>query len=184
MEKLRQKKQSGFTLIETFVAISVLALAIIGPLQMFSQSIADSTYSKYQVTAFYLAAEGLDGVVNKADNNIRMSDPGSPTAWDKDILGLNGTEIRDVDITKPYNDQNYFITGCQAPGCYIVANNDTGLYTSQTGIAGSGQKNTPYRRKIEVTASGAESYKVVSTVTWTYKDKTNTTSFTTYISNI
>ena len=184
MEKLRKKKQAGFTLIETFVAISVLALAIIGPLQMFSQSIADSTYSRYQVTAFYLAAEGLDGVVNKVDNNIRMSDPGSSATWDTGISGLSGTEIRDVDITKTYNDQNYFVAGCQVPGCYIVANNDTGLYTSQAVIAGPNQKKTPYRRKIEVIASGTDSYKVVSTVTWVYKNKTNVTSLTTYISNI
>lgn len=59
---LRDYKLSdkGFTLIETFVAISILLIAVMGPLRMFSQAIADGLYAKNQIISYYLAQEGVE----------------------------------------------------------------------------------------------------------------------------
>jgi prepilin-type N-terminal cleavage/methylation domain-containing protein len=60
----------GFTLLETMVAITLLAIAIVAPMSLTSQSLASAYYARDQVTAFYLAQEALEGVRNVRDNNI------------------------------------------------------------------------------------------------------------------
>lgn len=59
----------GFTLIEAFVAIAVLMIAIVGPLALFSRAIGDATSVKNQMIAYYLAQEGLELAINKLDSN-------------------------------------------------------------------------------------------------------------------
>ena len=66
---MRTNHQQGFTLIETFIAISILLLAITGPLTLVSNSISDASYAANQITAFYLAQEGLELVVNRWEEN-------------------------------------------------------------------------------------------------------------------
>jgi prepilin-type N-terminal cleavage/methylation domain-containing protein len=66
---MRTNRQQGFTLIETFIAISILLLAITGPLTLVSNSIADASYAANQITAFYLAQEGLELVINRWEEN-------------------------------------------------------------------------------------------------------------------
>lgn len=70
---LKKQKNSnfGFTLVETFVAIVILMIAVTGPMTLFSNSISDGVYAKNQVTASYLAQEGLELVINLRDSNIR-----------------------------------------------------------------------------------------------------------------
>jgi type II secretory pathway pseudopilin PulG len=113
MGKKIKTTEAGFTLIETFVAITILVFAIIGPLQLFSQSIVDSNYAKNQITGFYLAAEGLDLVINKKENNLRV-DPAKPWldgletsgAWDFDPVSL---EVKNLNyLYFPYHFQNSY----------------------------------------------------------------------------
>lgn len=66
---MRTNHQQGFTLIETFIAISILLLAITGPLTLVSNSISDASYAANQITAFYLAQEGLELVINRWEEN-------------------------------------------------------------------------------------------------------------------
>lgn len=59
----------GFTLIETFVAITILVIAVIGPLSLMIRGITDGNYAKNEVAAFYIAQEGLELVMNQRDAN-------------------------------------------------------------------------------------------------------------------
>lgn len=59
----------GFTLIETLVAISVLVMALVGPLTIAEQSLRSAYYSRDQITAFYLAQEGIEYVRAIRDQN-------------------------------------------------------------------------------------------------------------------
>ncbi len=61
---------SGFTLLETMVAVTLLAVAIVAPMSLTAQSLASAYYARDQITAFYLAQEGLEAVRNVRDNNI------------------------------------------------------------------------------------------------------------------
>ena len=62
--------KSGFTLVETLVAITILTLALGGPMTLATRSIKDSLASRNKVVAFYLAHEAIEYVKNKRDSNF------------------------------------------------------------------------------------------------------------------
>jgi len=64
------QRSSGFTLIETLVAISLLTLSIVAPMALTAQSLATAYYARDQVTAFYLAQEAIEGVRALRDGQI------------------------------------------------------------------------------------------------------------------
>ena len=63
-------KNRGFTLVETLVAITVLTLALGGPMTLATRSIKDSLASRNKVVAFYLAHEAIEYVKNVRDSNF------------------------------------------------------------------------------------------------------------------
>lgn len=54
--------KKGFTLVETLVAISILLLAIIGPMTIAQRGIQSSYFATEQVTAVFLAQEAIEAV--------------------------------------------------------------------------------------------------------------------------
>lgn len=65
MEKTNNKKQitkKGFTLIETLIAVLLLATAITGPLTIASKGLTATLVAKDQFTAFYLAQDAIEYV--------------------------------------------------------------------------------------------------------------------------
>lgn len=61
---------SGFTLIETLVAITLLTIAIVAPMALASQSLSSAYYARDQIAAFHLAQEALEAVRSVRDGNI------------------------------------------------------------------------------------------------------------------
>src|SRR3989344_1991357 len=60
----------GFSLIESLVAIAILILAVTGTLTIASKSISISGQARDQITAAYLAEEGMEFIRNTRDNNV------------------------------------------------------------------------------------------------------------------
>lgn len=56
----KQRNQKGFTLLETFIAITVLMLALVGPLTVTQRSIRAGAIAKEQVIASFLAQDALE----------------------------------------------------------------------------------------------------------------------------
>ena len=54
------KKESGFSLVETLVAISILLIVIVGPMTISMRTAKSSSFASEQVQAFFLAQEGLE----------------------------------------------------------------------------------------------------------------------------
>ena len=50
----------GFTLIETFVAITILMIVVLGPMSLLSNALQDSRHIGDQITATFLAQEGVE----------------------------------------------------------------------------------------------------------------------------
>lgn len=61
----KKNHRTGFTMIESFVAITILLIAVLGPLTLISRSIAEGVFAKNQLVAFYLASEGIEQVIHK-----------------------------------------------------------------------------------------------------------------------
>lgn len=70
IKKNSHDKKSGFTLIETLVAVSLLAVAIVAPMALTTQSLTAAYYARDQVTAFNLAQEGIEAIRAIRDGHI------------------------------------------------------------------------------------------------------------------
>ena len=70
MKKIFFKLKTGFTLIETLVAISILTAAVAGPLVMSIKNIGTANTSQDQLVAFYLGQEVIEYVRNVRDTNL------------------------------------------------------------------------------------------------------------------
>ncbi|HEY1037718.1 MAG TPA: prepilin-type N-terminal cleavage/methylation domain-containing protein [Candidatus Paceibacterota bacterium] len=90
-------RSRGFTIIETMIAISVLAIALTGPLSIIAQALKNSYFARDQITAYYLAQEAIEVIRNKRDNNALSDTPPEPAFW---LAGL-------IDEPGLVNDQGY-----------------------------------------------------------------------------
>lgn len=170
----------GFTLVETLVAITVVVMAIVGPLYVVQQSLNVSRSARDQLVASSLAQEGVEFVRGARDSNYirNLASPGSRT-W---LAGFDGT----VGGTATYAD-------CIAADCVIDATQNTvsrtitPLYLSATGLynqAGSGTQ-TAYTRRIRLTAvpGSATEMTLTVTVTWTTRGVPYTITLTERLHN-
>jgi hypothetical protein len=66
----RMSRQSGFTIVETLVAIFILVIAVTGPLAVAQSGLRAAFLSRDQTTAFYLAQDAFEYVKNVRDGNI------------------------------------------------------------------------------------------------------------------
>lgn len=69
MKIAKKSKTGGFTIIESLVAIAILVVAVIGATSAVQTGISSYIFSKDQITAFYLAQEGLEQLRNIRDEN-------------------------------------------------------------------------------------------------------------------
>jgi prepilin-type N-terminal cleavage/methylation domain-containing protein len=103
--KILKIKREGFTLIETLVAITILILSIIGPLQIAANSLQSSYYSRDQITAYYLASEAIEYIKNARDTTF-LNDVFNPvTTGNNDwLLGLSNCINDGIDFHGCYVD--------------------------------------------------------------------------------
>lgn len=127
-----KSQKTGFTLVETLVALSVLILAVTGPLTLASFAIRSSGYSQNQIIAFYLAQEALEYVKNKRDNNALKDEE-----WLGGLGNCRGTSGCTIDV--PNND----IKNCN-PCQKLKYDSATGFYNQSTGI------DTPFTREVKL----------------------------------
>jgi len=79
---------AGFSLVETLVAIAILLIVIVGPMSIASQANISTNFANQQVTAYFLAQEGLELVQKGRDDLLLPRFDGLPlppannTGWD------------------------------------------------------------------------------------------------------
>ena len=68
----------GFTLVETFVAVTILTVAIVAPMALTAKILAAAYYARDQIIAFHLAQEAIEAIRHRRDNNILINVFGTP----------------------------------------------------------------------------------------------------------
>lgn len=159
-----QKKTGGFTVIETLIAVMVLLTSIVGPMSVASKGLYAAFYARDEITAFYLAQEGLEFVRNFRDTTKLMHDKedidsvnaGGAPAHTSDQW-LDGLEDCDtavnadgciIDARLSPVDPNAILP-CSGKCTVVQFDSGTGLFGYDTGGGGSWE-NTKYERTIKI----------------------------------
>ncbi len=162
----KKTNQRAFTLIETLVAITILLIALAGPLTIASKGLSTAYYARDQITAFYLAQEGIEYIRNFRDEEAidRLAN-GNPTnaSWLQSLLPYTGSNIK-IEVSLPPFPNG--ITTC-GPTCPPLRS---------SGVAGSiygylAGNNTQFTRTMTITPIAYDgvnviSYRITSKVSW------------------
>ena len=178
MKKARPNVQNsvrygrGFTLIETLVAISILLIALAGPLTIAAKGLNSSYYARDQITAFYLAQEGIEYIRNYRDTDSLSRGPLAPgEEWLSPLVtAVNGTVTGSLKFTI---DAKYSPTlsggsinpigifTCSGGVCPSLKLNPTGTYGY-----GVGDPDTQFIREMTLTKITDSAYRITSKVSW------------------
>jgi prepilin-type N-terminal cleavage/methylation domain-containing protein len=170
--------QSGFSLVETLVAITILLIVITGPLTLVSNSARSTNFANDQVMANFLAQEGLELSQAARDNQqiptFASSYSGADgAAWNtfanpsglyQNCFSANGCGLdQDTDAAGTLNVSNCLSTGT---GCRLYSNANPTERAQYTHDSNSGANSpTRYTRVIRMT-NGSGQVEIVSRVTW------------------
>lgn len=182
-QQFHRDSKSGFTLIETFVAITILLIAVIGPLALVSKSLSDSIFAQNQITAFYLGQEALELVINKVADNELNDEP-----W---LTGLEDCQSESgCTIYWDTDEQDIVVDRCNTNnGCDPLFQDEEGLFNySDSAFA----EETIFARTVVISDSNdldlnGESVPIDALVTvkmdWYNRSKQQTFSVSTLIYN-
>lgn len=168
----------GFTLIEAMVAVTIVSLAVAGPLFTAGRAIVAAQLSRQQLTASYLAQEGVEYARAMRDNEyLAAYQVGgtnvSTAAWNNFLSGEGEGSIAScrsttctLDPTRSMGTGSGFsLEPCSGGSCaplYLV----NGVYSQQSGIAGAVQ--TPFTRTVQAIDVSPTDERIVSTVSWNF----------------
>ena len=172
----RLKTQSGFTLIETFVAVTILVMAIVGPLTMASQSASYASFARDQTVANFLAQDAIEYVRWIRDTN-QLNYYASPTdslltnaSWlnGGGILGpcIGSTCYFDSSWSDLWTNTNHLPQSCVSSSCPPMRfDESSGLYNYTSG------NDSRYTRTVSITESNCSTGKpceaiASTTVSW------------------
>ncbi len=119
---MTKQTRRGFTLIETFVAISVLLVSLAGPLSIAAQALKSAYYARDEITAFYLAQEGLEYARAVRDQNYLSGRP-----WLTDMDGC-------INIACQIDFPNFTGSACPNNSCQaLLIDQTSNLFNARSG---------------------------------------------------
>ena len=151
--------QRGFTLMETLVAISILLIAVVGPMSTIGGSLSSIFIARDQMIAINFAQEGIEVVRQVRDSNMLDKWGGGSAVWG-DGLTI-GNYIKDPTVA---NSLVLCGENCTTDQKLIRQDTTTGLFY-QTTTASSGE-NTQFSRIVKVDDVSPFEKTITSAVTW------------------
>jgi type II secretory pathway pseudopilin PulG len=174
---------AAFSLVEVLVAISLLLLIIVGPLQILSKSVHSTSFATEQINAWFLAQEGIELAQKGRDdlvlrNFAEQINPGSGVAdpftrflsdyddcFDATGCGL----VIGNGASSPIS-----VTSCATLGnCRLYLTSPANTDRSRYQHTATGNTATPFTRVIRMVeqrvggpSSKVREIKVTSTVSW------------------
>ncbi len=178
MIHLQTNSQSGFSLVETLVAITILLIVITGPLTLVSNSARSTNFANDQVMAFFLAQEGLELAQSVRDDLLipKFAIPRpSGNAWN-DFTDISSSGV----LQECFNggcgiDQATDLVGsvrvyscptAEHPNCRLYFNSTPEQRSAYTHVGGAGNIPSRYTRVVAMEETATGQVQVVSTVTW------------------
>ncbi len=185
----KNKLNSGFTLVETLVAISIFTTSIIALMSVLASGISNTNYAKKKMIAGYLAQEGIEYVRSIRDTAVLSATSGT-VGWNNFINTMSpcletGCYFSAEDLI-PISSATQF-EPCSSDGCPVMYYDSvTGKYNYDT-VAGV---DSGLIRMIKVeTEEGGNSLnqgnevKVSSTVSWKQGSGDYSVTFSEYLFN-
>lgn len=172
MIRARHNQRRGYSLVEVLVAISVLLIALVGPITIAYSGLKRANFAKEQTMAVFLAQEGAEAVVKLREDRALLANSLSninqvwnhhfPAIQDQCPIGSpDYCGVRIVD-TEP-NKGNASFYQCSGSNCTMVYNEDALVpYKQGPNVAG---EPTIYTRQLQVTVNSAFT-RVISAVSW------------------
>ena len=181
--------RGGFTLVETIVAVFLISFALVAPITAAQRSLTSARNSRDQMTAYFLAEEGLEYVHYRRDLNA-IENPNDTNKWLASLTPYDNTgKPFGVDPTANGNE----IINCQPiTKCllYFYSSNNsadhlTGVYSHQNS---SGFSPTIFTRSVQIFeddhANEPNERRVKATVSWKNNyAQTQKVELTGYITN-
>lgn len=174
----KKNNTRGLSLIETLIAISILLIAIVGPMTIAARSLQTAIFAREQTAAFYLAQEGIELTLQyreqEALNEIFGSGDGDYWDWRPNVC----TNTIACSFDRLGNEER-----CTTGDCLLYS--DAGEDVKYVHDSG-GNTATPYTREITIDMSVANVAEVTSVVSWTSPLFNVTTAVTaeTFVYNI
>ena len=156
--KLKSGNDSGFTLVETMVAISLLLLILIAAFSVSQSSIQSSIHARDQVVASFLLQEQIEYIKNVKDSN---------TLGGGEVFWLSGLEIcfSDQGAGCAIDVVDATVVDCNASVCRLYKNNSTddlGIYSP---TEHTGWSESIYSLLVSINVSD-DIATIVTTISW------------------
>lgn len=161
------KPPIGFTLIETMVAVTIITLAVAGPLFTASRSIVAAQLANDQLAASYLAQESIEYVRAMRDDEYLALHPGDTgAAWNNFINGsINQCRAPKICTLGLIQGGTLPLTSCSGNTC-----------TETFSLI---PNRMQYKRTIQVvdaSSGGATDVRIVSIVSWNFHNSLHSIS--------
>lgn len=179
------QSQAGYSLVEVLVAITVLLIALVGPLTIAHTGLKRSNFAKEQTQAVFLAQEGIEAMVKlREDDALNASTyKNLNQVWSNypaiaSLCPRNGSNYCGVRIGENGNVAVASVYRCSGTNCAMRYTEGARVPYKQ-GL-GSGV-DSGYTRQLKVTVNNAYVH-IISEVSWSPKPSDKVT-LQTYIYN-
>ncbi len=181
------RRNAGFTLIETLLAVLVMTVAIVGPLTIASKSLSTALVAKNRTIALYLAQDAVEYVrfardTNRLGNTNWLIGNGSASLVNLDpCVSTDGAKTCYFDST---GQNPSVITQCTSNSCTeLYFNSTVGRYTYDTSTT-----KTIFVRTVSITTpppgTSVNTSDAVVTVVVSWKDAGNFLRSVTLVYNL
>lgn len=160
---------TGFTMVETLVAISILLLVIIGPMTIAQKGIQNAYFARDQLTAVFLAQEAIEAVRELRDDQaliiydkLIQEEATAQTTWG----WLASNKIDGVCKTATgcgFNPTTRVFQSCDEIEACKLRVDENGLYSYENGL---GTNPSIFSRKVYIENISGVSVKIRVVVTW------------------
>lgn len=153
--------ERGYSFVEVLVAIAILLVGLVGPLTIASTGLKNATFAREQNIAFFLAQEGIEGVLYlREEAGLEHLENDSASTWDwVDALPeacFTGSRCA-VDISR------FLVYECRPIAMCDLYLYDSGTVRYRHTVGG---EDTPYRRMLFFESVDAHTLRVQSVVNW------------------